>query len=104
MSMEQQRLLQALQRFSDRSKGAELPKGTEEALAGLRTALSAPPPDHGTPGTRAALRVVPGTTGTGEPMEKAARGVDGPSPGQRSAQGVTQAIQEAASQILANAH
>jgi hypothetical protein len=101
MSIETQRLLQAVQNFKTRSKGGELPKGTEEALEALTKALGAPAPGRDTPGARAALKVAPGTTGAGEPFPKAARGVDGPSPGQREALSLSQQINEAAESIAA---
>jgi len=103
VSIENQRLLQAVQNFKTRSKGAELPKGTQEALEALTKALSAPSPGRDTPGERAALKVAPGTTGAGEPMAKAAKGIDGPSPGQREAQRLSQQIQDAAESIAAKA-
>ena len=103
MSIEAQRLLQAVQNYRTRTKGAELPKGTEEALAAVQKALSAPEPGRDTPGARAALKVAPGTKGAGEPMQKAAVGIDGPSPGQREAQSLSQQIQEAAESIAAKA-
>lgn len=101
MSMEIQRLLQAAEHFKARTRGAELPKGALEAVDALQKALGEPMPERDTPGARAALRVAPGTKGTGEPFSKAARGVDGPSPGQREAQSLSQQIQEAAESIAA---
>lgn len=99
MSIHEQKLLQAIQNYSTGSKGSELPKGVEEALAGLTKALSTPAPGKDSPGTREALKVAPGTTGTGEPINKAAVGVDGPSPGQREAQSLSQQIASAAAAI-----
>jgi len=99
MSIHEQRLLQAIQNYSNRSKGGELPKGVEEAIAGLTKALSAPAPGKDSPGAREALKVAPGTTGTGESIARAARGIDGPSPGQREAQSLSQQIADAAAQL-----
>ena len=82
MSIDQQRLMQAIENFRIRTKGAELPKGTAEALEELQKTLGSPMPGRDTPGARAALKVAPGTRGTGENFSKAAKGVDGPSPGQ----------------------
>lgn len=107
MSQEVQRLLQAVEHFKARTRGAELPKGAQEAVDGLTKALGQPMPGRDSPGARQALALAPGTTGTGVPMEQAATGVDGPSPGQRAAQsqgsGISKEIQEAAAQIVANA-
>lgn len=101
MSAAQQRLLQALENFSTRTKGQALPKGAEEALAALRQALSQPAPGKDTPGQREALKVAPGTRGTGEDISRAAKGIDGPSPGQREAMSVSEQIQQAAEAIAA---
>jgi hypothetical protein len=95
------RLLQALEFFSSRTRGAELPKGVEEAIQGLQKALGQPMPGQDTPGARAALKVAPGTDGTGENYRKAAIGRDGPSPGQREANGISEEIQKAAESIVA---
>jgi hypothetical protein len=105
MSAEVQRLLQAVELFSARSRGAELPKGVEEAVSGLKEALGQPmPPSADTPGSRAAAKAAPGTTGTGEHFSKAAKGLDSPSPGQRAAKGERNTdIEQAAAQILAAA-
>lgn len=99
MSIHEQRLLQAIQNYSTGSKGGELPKGIEEALAGLTKVLSSPAPGKDSPGAREALKVAPGTTGTGESIKKAALGIDGPSPGQREAQSLSQQIADAAAQL-----
>lgn len=103
MSAEVQRLLQAVEHFKARTRGAELPKGAEEALEGLAKTFSEPMPGRDTPGQRAALSVAPGATGV--PMEQAAKGPDGPSPGQKAAasSGVSAEIQKAAESIVANA-
>jgi ribosomal protein S6E (S10) len=107
MSQEVQRLLQAVEHFKARTRGAELPKGAQEAVDGLTKALGQPMPGRDTPGAREALSVAPGTTGTGVPMEQAAKGPDAPSPGQREAQGqgstVSEEIAKAAAEIVANA-
>jgi hypothetical protein len=100
MSVNEQRLLQALANYQRGTKGGEVPKGVEEAIKGLQGALSEPAPSRDTPGMRAALSVAPGTKGTGEPISKAAKGVDGPSPGQTEAKSVSQQIAEAAASIV----
>jgi hypothetical protein len=101
MSIHVQRLLQALENYNTRTKGAEdQPKGVQEAVAALVKALGTPAPGRDTPGQREALKVAPGTVGTGAPMEKAAVGIDGPSPGQREAKSLSQQIHEAAASIV----
>lgn len=100
--IEAQRLLQAISHFKARTRGAALPKGTEEALKGLAEALGTSMPDRDTPGGREALKVAPGTRGTGEPFPKATLGPDGPSPGQRAAQkSASQEMDEAATGLAA---
>jgi len=106
MSASSARLSQALKHFQERTHGEELPKGTQEAVAELLKTLSGGVPTRDTPGGRAALKVAPGTNGTGEPMEKAAKGIDGPSPGQRAARGeadngLSSDIAKAAAEIIA---
>lgn len=101
MSIHQQRLLQALESYVTRTKGGEQPKGAEEAIQALQKVLGTPAPGRDTPGAREAFKVAPGTKGTGEPIDKAAKGIDGPSPGQREAQSLSQQIHEAAAAIAA---
>jgi hypothetical protein len=96
MTAEQQRLLQAVEHFQKQTRGAELPEGVADAIKALTESLGKPAPGHDTPGTREALKVAPGTKGTGEPMQRAAIGVDGASPGQREARTLSQQIQDAA--------
>lgn len=100
---EVQRLLQAVSHFQARTRGAELPKGASEAIEGLQKSLGSPMPGRDTPGAREALKAAPGATG--EPMERAAKGTDQPSPGQREAMNVSEEMRaqakEAAEQILA---
>lgn len=104
MSMEVQRLLQAVEHFKARTRGAELPEGTDKALEGLAKALSTPVPERDTPGGRAALSAAPGTKGTGEHFSRAAKGTDQPSPGQRAAAAnVSGEIEKAAAAIAAKA-
>lgn len=104
------RLLQAVEHFKARTRGAELPKGAQEAVDGLSKTLNQPMPDRDTPGSRAAFKASPGAPkiGTGVPMEQAAKGPDGASPGQRAAEGaggsengLSDQIQEAARQAVA---
>lgn len=106
MSGEQQRLLQAIEHFNSRTRGAELPKGVAEAVQGLQKALGQPMPGRDTPGAREALKLAPGNA-TGVPMEQAAKGSDSASPGQREALSVSEEIdaaaQKAAEQIAAGA-
>ena len=99
--IERERLLQALEHFNNRTKGEEQPEGTKEAIEGLLKALGAPAPGRDTPGAREALKVAPGTDGTGAHFSRAAMGVDGPSPGQKEAQSVSAQIKEAAAAIAA---
>lgn len=99
--IEAQRLMQAIEHFKARTRGAALPEGVEKALGGLSEALGTPMPDRDTPGGREALKVAPGTRGTGEPFSKAVLGPDGPSPGQRAAKGASQEIDEAATGLAA---
>lgn len=77
------KLMNAIAEFSDNPPG-ELPDGVLEAIQGLGKDLSgfAGNPEA-SPGQREAMRVAPGTDGTGAPFPKAGVGVDGPSPGQR---------------------
>lgn len=100
MSAEAQRLLQAIEHFKARTRGAELPEGTDKALEGLSKVLGVPTADRNTPGGRAALGAAPGTRGTGEHISRSAKGPDQPSPGQRAA-GVSAEIDKAAQQIVA---
>lgn len=97
--MEVQRLLQAVEHFKARTRGAELPKGVEEALGGLSKALGTPMPDRDTPGGRAALSLAPGTQGTGEHFSQAVKGSDGPSPGQKAAKSASRALTEASTAL-----
>lgn len=83
------RLLQAIEHFQNTSKGAELPKGTDEALEGLSKVLRASAPQAQTPGHRAALAVAQGS-GEAKPPPIAQ---DRPSPGQRAAQSASGAIE-----------
>lgn len=103
--IEAQRLLQAIEHFKARTRGAELPKGTEEALGGLSKALGTPMPDRDTPGGRAAMAVAPGTRGTGEHFSQAVKGHDGPSPGQKEAEkagaSISKEVDEAAGALAA---
>jgi hypothetical protein len=101
MSQAVQRLLQAAEHFKTQTRGAELPEGAQEAVDALQKALGQPMPGRDTPGAREALKLAPGTQGTGAPMKDAAKGPDGPSPGQREAQGVSAAIDKAAAEIAA---
>lgn len=105
MSQEVQRLMQALEHFQARTRGAELPKGVGEAVGALQKSLGSPMPGRDTPGARQALKLAPGTDGTGAPMREAALGPDGPSPGQRASgkTGVSEDIHRAAAEIVANA-
>lgn len=86
-------LLNAIAEFSDNPPG-ELPDGVLEAIQGLGKDLAgfAGNPDA-SPGQREAMKVAPGTDGTGEPFPKAGVGVDGPSPGQREHARVVQAAE-----------
>jgi hypothetical protein len=101
-SQQSQRLVQAVQHFQERTRGEELPKETQDAIKGLLNALEGGTPARDTPGGRAALKAAPGTDGTGEPMERAVKGPDGPSPGQRAARSVSQEVKEAVANIAAN--
>lgn len=107
MSQEVQKLLQAVEHFKARTRGAELPNGAQEAVDGLTKALGQPMPGRDTPGAREALKVAPGSGPLGAPMELAAKGPDVPSPGQREAhaQGgtISDEITKAAESIVANA-
>ena len=100
MSVNQQRLLQAIENFQRRNKGEERNDKVEEAIGALTKLLSAPAPGRDTPGAREALKVAPGTRGAGEDMSRAAVGIDGPSPGQREARSLSQQIHEAAQAIV----
>lgn len=99
MSIHEQRLLQAIENYVSRTKGGEVPKGAEEAISALQKVLGTPAPGKDTPGQREALKVSPGTVGTGADISRAARGVDGPSPGQREAMSLSQQIADAAAAI-----
>lgn len=101
-NMQVQRLLQAIEHFNSRTKGAQdIPKEVVAAVEGLHKALNVPPPGRNTPGSREAYAVAPGTRGAAEPFPKAARGIDGPSPGQREARSLSQEIHDAATSIAA---
>lgn len=101
MNIQAKRLMQAIEHFQGRTKGAgDIPKDVHSAIEALHKALNLPAPGKDSPGAREALKVAPGTTGAGEPMNKAALGVDGPSPGQREARSLSQQIHEAAASIV----
>lgn len=89
------RLRQALDQFKGRMP-RDLPRGVTDALEGLEKQLGEQAPERDTPGSRAAAEA----QGTGVPMEKAARGPDAPSPGQREAQGRSGEMSEAAQAIV----
>jgi len=76
------KLMNAIAEFSQ-NPPRELPDGVLEAIQGLGKDLSgfAGNPEA-SPGQREAMKVAPGTDGTGAPFPSAAKGVDGPSPGQ----------------------
>lgn len=101
MSAANQRLLQALENYTIRTKGQKGSESLSEAISALQKALSQPTPGKDSPGQREALKVAPGTRGTGEDISRAAKGIDGPSPGQREAMSLSQQIQEAAAAIAA---
>lgn len=99
-NMQVQRLIQAIEHFQSRSKGAaDIPKGVQSAIETLHKELNLPAPERNTPGSRAAHAVAPGTRGAAEPFPKAAKGIDGPSPGQREARSLSQEIHDAAVSI-----
>lgn len=102
MSAELQKLLQAVDHFEARTRGAELPEGLSEAVEGLKKVAGHPMPDRDTPGAREALKLAQGTTGTGAALKDSAKGPDAPSPGQREAQSVSAEIAKAAESIVAN--
>jgi hypothetical protein len=102
MSLELQKLLQAVEHFQARTRGAELPKGLPEAIDGLQKAAGQTMPDRDTPGAREALKLAQGTKGTGAALKQSAQGPDAPSPGQREAQSVSAEIAKAAESIVAN--
>jgi hypothetical protein len=96
MSAEVQRLLQAVEHFKARTRGAELPKGAEDAITGIEKAFSQPMPGRDSPGEKEALKA---STGTGAALRDAAKGPDTPSPGQREAAAISEQIEQAAAQI-----
>lgn len=104
MNTQTKRLLQALEQFQERTKGAkDLSPDVGKAIEALQGALNAPPVSEDSPGRLSALDAVKGTTGAGEPMEKAAKGPDGPSPGQTEGRSMSEQIHEAAQAIAASA-
>lgn len=98
-SLNMTRLEQAIKQFAERSRHESLPSGVKEAVEGLQKALARPTPMPDSPGSRAPMKAVAGTRGTGEDFSKAARGKDGPSPGQ---DGLTAEINRAAASLAAH--
>jgi hypothetical protein len=80
MSAEVQKLLQAVEHFKARARGAELPKGAQEAVESLFKALGQPMPGRDTPGAREALKLAPGS-GTGAALKDPERGWRNPKSG-----------------------
>lgn len=88
-------LLQTIEHFQSTTKGAELPKGTEEALEGLSKVLKVSAPQAQTPGHRAALAVAQGSTEAKPPPVAQQQ----PTPGQMAAQNASGAIDGAATAL-----
>ncbi len=89
------RLLQAIESFESRMP-RDLPEGVAEGLTEVKRMMSELSPVRDSPGSRAAAEAA-GTRGTGEHYSLAAKGPDGPSPGQR------EAVKAAAKEALASA-
>lgn len=97
--VEVQRLQQAIEQFEGRAP-QNLPDGVMDRLKEVSRELQSFDPVGDSPGHRDAREAAPGTDGTGEHYSRAAKGPDGPSPGQREAAGaVSSQIAEAAKQI-----
>lgn len=97
--VEVMRLRQAFEQFKGRAP-RNLPDGVMQKLDEVMTELDNFDADSGdSPGRREALKAAPGTEGVGEHFRKAAKGIDGPSPGQREARGLSSAIKQAAAEV-----
>jgi hypothetical protein len=97
------RLQQAVEQFQGRAP-KNLPDGVMQKLEEVMGELGQFDPSmDDSPGRREVAKVAPGTDGTGEHFRKAARGRDGPSPGQREARGLSSEIAAAAAQIAEKA-
>jgi hypothetical protein len=93
-SIEIVRLNQAIQAFKERAP-RDLPPEVLDTLGKVEKGLTDYAPNELMgPGKRAALQAQ-GTDGTGEHYSKAAKGPDGPSPGQREARALAQTIAQA---------
>lgn len=90
------KLLRMLKEFHENPPG-ELPEGVLEAIEtlGKDIAQQGGASESASPGELEALKYAPGTDGTGAPFQKGARGVDGPSPGQKEFSRAQQADAEA---------
>ena len=94
------RLQQAVEQFQGRAP-RNLPDGVMDKLTEVMTELGQFDTDaDDSPGKREVRALAPGTDGTGEHYSKAAKGADGPSPGQREARNLTSDIKEAAASIM----
>ena len=94
------RLQQAVEQFQSRAP-RDLPDGVMDKLGEVMQELgSFDNVGNDSPGKRDVASVTSGTEGTGEHYSKAAKGPDGPSPGQREARTLSQEIHEAAASIM----
>ena len=93
------RLRQAVEQFQGRAP-KNLHDGVMDKLKEVMDELGQfDPSSEDSPGKREARALAPGTDGTGEHFRKAARGIDGPSPGQREARNLSSDIETAAREI-----
>ena len=99
------KLQQAISAFKERAP-QDLPDGVMEGLDKIGSSLNDyAPPGGDSPGHRAAGEAqgqAPGTDGTGEHYSKAAKGPDGPSPGQKEAQRLSEEMMQAAERLQAS--
>jgi len=95
------RLQQAISAFRDRAP-QDLPEGVMSGLDEIENMLGEYAPAETSPGHRAAQSaqgLAPGTDGTGEHYRKAAKGPDGPSPGQKEATRLSEEMFKAAEEL-----
>ena len=94
------RLQQAVEQFRGRAP-QNLPDGVMQKLEEVMGELGSFNTDaDDSPGKRDAAALAPGTDGVGEHYSKAAKGPDGPSPGQRESRDLGSEIKEAAAAIM----
>ncbi len=101
--VEVMRLQQAFEQFQGRAPKDFPPDAMAKLTEAMEGLGAYDPSTADSPGKREARKLAPGTDGTGEHFRKAAKGVDGPSPGQREARNLSSEIAKAAQEIAQKA-